>query len=219
MWTVASEHEFDEKLISDRNPVGFKPSPALIAESKRETFRINSVRNALDYYDAGRYSAVIGSSPVCANLLHHAVELMMKACLAKNDTIEQILAYGHEQSYRHDLKKLRDALIVRVPALAEFNSLINDLQQWEAIRYPDSIIEKGAQMTVSLFDTPVVAPSISMPEPSYKLQLYDVDRLMGALLVTTGLNRDCFLSDMGEKRALIYKDKLRETYLGGPRAV
>jgi hypothetical protein len=34
-----------------------------------------------DYYISGRYAVFAQLSPVCANLLHHAIEMFMKAAL------------------------------------------------------------------------------------------------------------------------------------------
>ena len=51
----------------------------------------------LDYYIAGRAAAMAGLAPVAGNLLHHAVEMLVKADLSKTIPLVELKArrFGH----------------------------------------------------------------------------------------------------------------------------
>jgi hypothetical protein len=92
--------------VDDRNPTGVKLSQEQIDESMRQGYWDHAIRYDLNYYVAGRFATAHHFNPVSANLLHHAVELLLKACLAHDDPLEAILKYGDWKAYRHDIRLL-----------------------------------------------------------------------------------------------------------------
>jgi hypothetical protein len=50
----------------------------------------------LQYWIAGRYAAASSFNPVAANLLHHAIELLLKAAIARKGVEVPIGNSGHQ---------------------------------------------------------------------------------------------------------------------------
>jgi hypothetical protein len=117
----------------------------------------------IQYYMAARSSAVLTKlMPVCGNLYHHAVEMFLKAGLCRKYSLDEVY------KFQHDLPKLWDEFKADFtsPALLQFDSVIPTLQKWHEIRYPDKLLQEGAQMEVvwvQIEDTSHIAPSSSLP--------------------------------------------------------
>jgi hypothetical protein len=207
--------------VDARNPTGITITQAQKDAWMREGYWDHAIRYGLDYYVAGRFAAAHRFTPVSANILHHAVELLLKACLAHDDPLERILEYWHpKKGYGHDIVRLWLEFKARqtVPVPAEADAIINSLHAFEDIRYPETLIRDGAMILVDIFDVPEVqTQSTQMKEPTYRLKLPQIDRLMGLLFDASGANPPAFLPRVtDDKQALFYYDKLRSTLLGRP---
>ena len=62
--------------------------------------RINFYRFGFQYYVAGRFAVIAQFSPVAANLLHHAIEMLLKGELAYLD---------EKQRSPHSLRSMRSS--------------------------------------------------------------------------------------------------------------
>jgi hypothetical protein len=152
-----------------------------------------AVEYGVHYYLAGRYSMCARFTLTAGNQMHHAVELLLKACLAMGDRWQEILRYGHPKSYGHDLEKLWAAFKERNPdpALLAHDALIKGLNKFEDIRYPENLIQGGAMLSVGLYEVPAEhrtrpvddprAPLITPEDRRFYLELPPVDRLVYAL--------------------------------------
>ncbi len=140
----------------------------------------------------------------CGNQMHHAVELLLKACLAKQDSWQEILKYGHRGSYGHDLEKLWAEFKRRNPdpKFAVHDELIQGLNKFEDIRYPEDLIKGGATFGVGLYELDPQhrsgpADSVSaavIPEGRrFYLELPGVDRLVQALAKATDFNPEAMV--------------------------
>src|SRR5579863_2353379 len=143
-------------------------------KSTASRYWMHAVEYGLHYYLAGRYSMFARLTPTCANQMHHAVELLLKACLAVDDTWQQILDYGERESYGHDLEKLWAEFKKRKPnpALDAHDDVIKGLNKFGDICYPEDLIQGGAMLSLGLDEVspehrtaPVEAPAGSLLTP------------------------------------------------------
>jgi hypothetical protein len=128
---------------------------------------------AMQYYIAARVSAVlVGLMPVCGNLYHHAVELFLKAGLSRKYSMRDL---ANRHKFGHCLPKIWEAFKADFasPALRQFDTVITTLQKWDEIRYPDKVLQEGAQMVVVwVEDTSYTAPS---SPPRYEVNGETID--------------------------------------------
>ena len=207
-----------------RNPTGITITQAQKDAWMREGYWDHAIRYGLDYYVAGRFAAAHRFTPVSANILHHSVELLLKACLAHDDPLERILEYWHpKKGYGHDIVRLWQEFKARqtVPVPAEADAIIHSLHAFEDIRYPEKLIQDGAEITIDVFEYPDVANTNANAGAQYELKLPLIDRLMGALFEALHTNPEFFLweLEMSDKRVDMYYSKVKETFLGlAPKA-
>jgi len=95
---------------------------------------------ATQYYISGRLAAKCFLVPVYGNLLHHAVEMFLKAVLVGTLSIDEM----KNKKYGHDLTALwaRFKEKENDTALDRFDQTIKNLHAFDSIRYPDEIIAK-----------------------------------------------------------------------------
>jgi len=189
-------------------------------ESERQSYWYHAIEYGLDYYIAGRFATAHRFVPVSANLLHHGVELLLKACLAKDDPLEEIREYGRVKTgYSHDIVRLRQEFKVRQssPVPAEFDAVVEGLHAFEEIRYPETLIRQGGTISIGIFE--VEEPIRTSGEGNvYVLMLPQIDRLMGLLFTASGGNPPVFLPRVtDDKQAMIYYDMARQTLFGRPK--
>jgi hypothetical protein len=206
--------------VDDRNPLGVKFTQEQMDESERESYRCHALEYGLDYYIAGRFSIAHRSIPVGASILHHAVEMLLKACLAKDDPIETIRQYGYRDSYGHNIARLWQEFRARrqLPLSMECDVTIERLHDFERLRYPDKMIKEGARIKINIFDVNDPPDAGGMPEKLYALNLPEVDRLMGLLFSATGLNPQSFLPRLeDDEAAMKFYEMIRPTLFGWPK--
>jgi hypothetical protein len=205
--------------VDARNPTGITLTKEQKDHSVREGYWSHAIRYGLDYYVVGRFATAHHFTPVSANILHHAVELLLKACVAHDDPLDKILEYSHpKKGYGHDIVRLWQDFKARqtAPVPAEFDAIIEGLHRFEDIRYPETLIRDGATISIGIFEveTPVLRNGL-VPENAYSLMLPQIDRLMGLLFDASGANPPAFLPRVADdKQALIYYDMVRPTLFG-----
>jgi hypothetical protein len=146
----------------------------------------------VQYYTIGRSAVLAGLVPVCGNLLHHAVEMFLKAKLSRSRTPQQL------KKMRHKLVVLWNAFKAEFPgeALGQFDDPIAALDRFEEIRYPDSIVNKGAVISIewerwdrSPFPTGTGTVSgTARTPPQYESTVADIDRLVGKIFEISSRN-------------------------------
>src|SRR5439155_9132427 len=114
--------------------------------------------------------------PVSGNLLHHAVEMLLKGQLSRRLTLAQLKRLSHQlvEVWGDFKRNVGDG------ELDVFDGVVQALDNFEAIRYPDRIVSQGMFASISLSGPPPTAESMRgiSPPPSYVLVLEDVDRLV-----------------------------------------
>ena len=163
----------------------------------------------MGYYVAGRYAAYSHFGIVTGLLCHHAIEMFLKGKLVEplgRDVLKNKLC--------HNLPKIWEKFKAEVGGepLDQFNETIRKLHEFEDIRYPDQIVDKGGMVTVT---TGGGAPSDS-PTPtdeavsglSYTLVLSEIDALARAIFQAAGIDPDFFTRSMKNNRhALEFLEK------------
>jgi len=131
-------------------------------------------------------------------LFHHAIEMQIKARLSQTHTLEEL----SRKPFGHRLFSLWDAFKAEFSdeELDEFDSVISLLDEFEELRYPDSILKNGASVMLQI-TAPVTAHlsnlgSIAVPE--YTLVLNDIDRLFARILQVSSRNPLFFISPLNE---------------------
>lgn len=148
----------------------------------------------MQYYVAGRSAAIAQLIPVLGNLLHHAIDMSLKAALAKHKTLREL------EKMSHDLTNIWAQFKAQYPTqeAARFDDAIVQLQKFEELRYPDSVLTRGAMMKLVLFREHVGTPSASaIAVPQYVLVLEDIDELMAFTFRLSDLNPPAFIGSMG----------------------
>ena len=177
--------------VDARNPTCITLTQEQKDRSMRESYWDHAIRYGLEYYVAGRFAIAHHFIPVGANILHHAVEMLLKACLAKLDGPGSVREYGHRLvPLWQDFKRR-----CTVPVPDEFELIIQGLDAFEEIRYPERLIRDGARITIDVFnvEAPPLQSNGMRTEKSYSLKLPQVDRLMGLLFEASGANPPAFL--------------------------
>jgi hypothetical protein len=155
------------------------------------------LETATQYYVAGRFSAIHHLFPVSGNLLHHAVEMYLKGSLAKHYSLREMF-----NPFRHDLIKLWAEFKKKFTTsdLPEFDSVIENLNRFERIRYPDNLVLEGMSAQFARFRSGFVrsADGNSPTTPTYDLVMEEIDDLIKVIFQRSKLNpMACFepLSD------------------------
>ena len=146
------------------------------------------------YYVAGRSAALVRLVPVSGNLLHHAVEMILKGVLSVHYSPEQLRVDGYS------LPKLWDKFRQRheMGQTSDHGKLITELQAFEDIRYPDKIILNGASMSVGFGDTARTERSDALGgvEPEYAVDVCKVDCLIATIFRRSSFKLDFFLAKL-----------------------
>jgi hypothetical protein len=174
----------------------FEHSEAEVEARTREAASGEFMRLGVQYYVAARAGAWAGLLPVTGNLYHHSLEMFLKAGLCRKYSLKEL-----KHKFSHRLPDIWNEFKAEFPAhaLARFDATINDVAEFEEIRYPDSVLKRGAQMVVDFRGaaTPTqntTAPT--RPEPEYSFYFDDVDRLIGAIFIACSKNPLFFTSGL-----------------------
>jgi hypothetical protein len=158
-----------------------------------DDYRLHFAQLAVQYFVAGRAAALDRLIPVLGNLLHHAVEMALKASLAPSYSMSQMKALGHS------LPRLWDAFAAAYPSAVTLThaATINALHKFEELRYPDSMAQKGANMQLVLLRAHATTPTTgTLNVPSYILVLEDVDKLIEDVFSAMNLSPKFFTGSL-----------------------
>jgi hypothetical protein len=100
-------------------------------------------RYGCQYYVAGRFGVFAALIPVAANLHHHAIEMLLKGALSKTMKLEEL-----KNKLGHKLEKIWAEFKAGAndPNLSRFDKMIEELNKFEDIRYPDKLLQSGAKL-------------------------------------------------------------------------
>jgi hypothetical protein len=151
-------------------------------------------RLAGQYYVAGRFAALSRCFPVAANLLHHSIEMFLKCALVTTMPLDELKKLGHNLVTLWDRfeKEHPD------PNLAALLAAVKELDKFERLRYPDSMVMDGMQLFFVIARADF-SPLPSGHEPSYHLVLEDVDTIAQIVARAAGLNAVAFTLGMSEQ--------------------
>jgi hypothetical protein len=146
-------------------------------------------RFALEYYVSGRASLLCRNSFVTCNLLHHAVEMLLKGQLSKTIPLAEL-----KNRFYHRLLDLWPSFKALFPTtdLTEFDGMITELEKFEEIRYPDKII-LGHGVHIGLGPGRGVPVTIGGKPPEYWMGVGDVDAFFARLFPLCGINPPAYL--------------------------
>lgn len=161
-----------------------------------DNVRLHFAQLAIQYYIAGRAAAIHQLIPILGNLLHHAVEMSLKAALVDSHSLRRLKRLGH------GLPKLWGAFAAAYPAAAvpRFQAAVDALHRFEELRYPDSMLMNGAMMQLALHRAHVSTSGSGLASvPTYLLVLEDVDELEEAIFAAMNLNPRFFTGSLSPK--------------------
>jgi hypothetical protein len=164
---------------------------------------------ALEYYVNGRAAAICGCLFTTGNLLHHAVEMMLKAELTHTVSLRDL---ADRKKFHHSLQKCWDAFKPLFPTedLSEFDQMIQDLDRFEEIRYPDKLLAKGARIGFS-FSRGRFIESIKTdhPVPEFQTGIGDVDAFFARAIQLCHMNPKTYFSFLTEHgREMLTKENV-----------
>ncbi|MCZ6800010.1 MAG: hypothetical protein O7F12_05925 [Nitrospirae bacterium] len=154
----------------------------------------------IQYYVAARFAGSSNLNPICANLCHHAVEMFLKGCHFR-DSMDDEQIEGKlnllKGNFGHGLKSLWVAFkqTSRKPAgeLDKYDKVIDELDKFESIRYPDKILKEGMISSINFGELPPLEiPGGSVPE--YLLGMVEIDELVKIIFEKASVNPKVFPS-------------------------
>jgi hypothetical protein len=200
--TLAKAKELEIFFVAQGCKVAiFEHSDAEIKARDAVAAEEQFMKLGVQYYVAARQSAWSGLW-VCGNLYHHALEMFLKAGLSRKYSLPEL-----RKQFCHELIPTWNAFKADFssPALSEFNATIADIAGFEDIRYPDKVVKYGAQIIIDYRAQPR-EPSLR-PEPEYRLDFYEIDRLIGAIFGASSQNPLFYMSDLKpDVRAMLARD-------------
>lgn len=166
---------------------------------------------ALKYYVIGRAALCCGNTFITGNLLHHAVEMLLKGQVSKTIPLEDL---KNRKRFGHKLPKLWTAFKGLFPTedLTEFDMMIDELEKFEKIRYPDEILAHGACIGLG-FDRgkPVTNRTPGRTEPEYQMGVGDVDAFFARLFPLCRLNPKAYLSFLSSQGRQVLAERNAES--------
>jgi hypothetical protein len=171
---------------------------------KDEFDRLRLCDWATQYYVAGRLAARSRLAPIYGNLLHHPVEMYLKA-----ELVGLVTPHDMRDKYGHNLEKLWARFKTKEAdsALGRFDTTIHALHEFEDLRYPDTIKDGVILMAITWKPSDAVllyGGSTSVRQ--YEFFISDVDELVIAVLDRMSLNPIFVLGGRGGREALQYQN-------------
>ena len=142
----------------------------------------------LQYHVAARFLLLEVGHSVSGKQAHHAIEMYLKGLLCPTTTELERMKLGHNLPTIWAMTK--PLLAQPVPDL--FDTVVETLEQFEKIRYPERIFRKGALMQIGWerFAGPVLVDGRQLRAPRYELFMNEVDALADHLLNHSNVNRE-----------------------------
>jgi hypothetical protein len=91
-----------------------------------EYFRDIFVSNGCQYYIAARFGVFAGLDPVAANLMHHAVEQLLKGVLCKTKSLNELWNFYHQLPMIWPVFKEQVKVQPKDTTLDLYDGIIND---------------------------------------------------------------------------------------------
>lgn len=151
---------------------------------------------AAQYYISGRYAGLCFFVPVAALLLHHGLEMALKAVVLKaNPEMPHEKADEYlKNEFGHNLNRLWKEAVRLHPnqQLDELTDLVWRLNEFEKIRYPGFAKSYLASFIVDHYDDRPVKPVPPQGVQQLFLCLEDVDLIMKRLWTVCGFPIEMF---------------------------
>ena len=145
------------------------------------------------YYAAGRFAALTRCIPVAGNLLHHAVEMFLKSALIRTHTLPELKKFSHKlPALWARFKEIHAAI-----SCAHLDDAIAELDRFELLRYPDSVVKEGMQVSMVVFRAHL-ARLPEGPQPPYHLVLEDIDEVAMIAAGASALSGQAFKRNHAE---------------------
>lgn len=173
----------------------------------------NFFRLAIEYYINGRSAFLSGCTTTGGNLLHHAVEMLLKGELAKTVSLQDL---KDDKKFGHWLPKCWAAFKALFPSenLTEFDPMIVSLDRFERIRYPDNVLKEGMAITVGFGRwKPTPVGGTAHPVPEYQLAVGDVDAFFARAVPLCRINPPAythFVSEYGREALTKFNDYAKD---------
>ena len=151
-------------------------------------------RLATQYHAAGRFAALSHCIPVAGNLLHHSIEMFLKCVLVKSLSLKELKALSHNLTILWS----RFTQLHPHPTHAALDSAVAELERFERLRYPDSVVLEGMQVSF-VVSKAHYSPLPAGPQPPYHLVLEDIDNIAKIAAKASGLDRIAFTSGLSEQ--------------------
>ena len=151
-------------------------------------------RLAAQYHASGRFAALSHCLPVAGNLLHHSIEMFLKCVLVKALTLKELKGLGHNLAtlWSHFIQ------IHPHPTHATLTAAVAELERFERLRYPDSVVLEGMQVSFVISRAQFSALPAG-PLPPYHLVLEDCDAIAHRAAQASGLTRVAFTAGLSEQ--------------------
>jgi len=136
----------------------------------------------------GRFAAINGLF-IAPNLMHHAIELLIKYTLLKDvpESQRSNAAARLKGKYGHRLNALWKQYKKRVGStdVSRFNRLISDVARWESIRYGGFPAGTSVAKGMTVVQAPV---QTSSQKDTYVFSLDEADDLIAAIFAASDIN-------------------------------
>jgi len=158
------------------------------------------------YYAVARHSAEEFVSPLAGTLYHHAIEMLLKGALSRQMSITELRDLGH------NLVNLWRAYKSEYPQsnLAQHDLVIEKINRFEKIRYPDSIVNDGMRVGIKIGGQgPALVNQIPGNAPKYEVNTERIDNVIRAIFESSNTRSDIYLGQIPE----VYRKLFPETLL------
>lgn len=164
--------------------------------------------HAVQYYMAGRFSAVCEFVPVCMLLFHHAIEMLLKAeILERHPHKDDVAAMVDiRKRFGHHLVTLWNEVKSYHPnaSLADFDQSVATLNEFEDVRYPEPRVFTMAGFSFAKFDGPPFSVKDIPRARNIFLSLEEVDALMTRLWEVFGLSLNLLQWSASEASPIVH---------------
>src|SRR5262245_54609964 len=174
---------------------------------KKDHLLAEYFRAALHYYIAARYAMIARLLPTPGNLVHHAIEFLLKGAL-----IETLDETGR-RDFHHYLQELWQFYKSERnnPALDKFDQTISDIHEFERIRYPEEILRLGMLAEIGPVRNTFPQPPGAKQPPGarYQLAFDEVDELVKLIFQIESINPQFYTQalDQDAKTYINYQNK------------
>jgi hypothetical protein len=166
-------------------------------------------KSALEYYVNGRAACLSGCLFTTGNLLHHAVEMMLKGELSRTIPLDDL---KDKKKFGHRLPKCWRAFKGLFPTedLTEFDPMVRELHKFEEIRYPDNLLAKGASISLGFGRGRMMQKmKTARRVPVYQMGIGDVDAFFAHAIKLCHMIPEpyfSFLTEHGREMLTKYND-------------